>query len=145
MATRPETEKPYPGEPVVKIGDEDRASIAALTERAALLRTMTNMVYALDAAMSSDRDLLIGKINASRQAAVEAIENAQALVSVKPSEALAHKYGPELLRGAQAGLLWLCAALECRTWCWDEDQREAAERSRETIRVAIAKATGEAL
>ena len=42
------------------------------------------------------------------------------------------------LREASEGCdLWLTAALECKSWAWDAQQREAATESRDAIRAAL--------
>lgn len=46
----------------------------------------------------------------------------------------------ELEQAAQHGEIWTSAALDCKNWHWDQDQREAAEHSLEAIRRAVAGA-----
>ena len=48
---------------------------------------------------------------------------------------------PELLEAAQMGVIWLTAALNCTSWIWDGDQREAAEIELAKMNAAIAEAT----
>lgn len=46
----------------------------------------------------------------------------------------------ELLEASRDGEVWLAAALDCATWSWDADQREAATDNLARIRAVIAKA-----
>lgn len=45
----------------------------------------------------------------------------------------------ELVGALVEGECWLTAALECPTWAWDFDQREAATMSRDNMRTLLAK------
>ena len=45
----------------------------------------------------------------------------------------------ELVERADIALEWLSAALECKDWVWDFDQRECAQQSASSLKETIAK------
>ncbi|MDX1032806.1 hypothetical protein GOL82_16325 [Sinorhizobium medicae] len=48
--------------------------------------------------------------------------------------------GNDLLGAAKEAEFWLEGALQCKSWHWDDDQREAAEYSLVRLRAAMGAA-----